>query len=190
MKLNYVGIVGGILAVVSLALPWWTMSVSSSALGSTFSMDASMYPYQATATAMGVSEIVSINLWFGWAALALVVIGGLLGLVAGVITARRTLLAVGGLLVLLSIIVFAAGLQNEISNGTLATGFPTGVGLFSSSSYNYMGLSMSYSTYLSFGFWLALVAAIVMFVASTRKIVETVPQPSSVPTPTAPPTST
>jgi hypothetical protein len=185
LKPNYVGIVGGILAFISLVLPWWAISVSSSAMGQTFSGGASVYPYQATATAMGVSETVSMNLWFGWIALVLVVIGGLLGLIGSVVTAgRRMLLAVGGLLLLLSIMVFAVGLQNEISNENLATGFPTGAALFSSSSYNYGAVSMNYSTYLSFGFWLALVAAIIMFAASVRKPVEAIPQPSP-PSPTA-----
>jgi len=43
------------------------------------------------------------------------------------------------------------------------------VGLFSSGSFTLMGqTSMDYSSYLTFGFWLALVAAIIAFVSSLK----------------------
>ena len=135
---------------------------------------------------MGISTSVSLNLWFGFTALVFVVIGGLLGLAGSVIASgrRKIFLALGGILVLLSIIVFAVGLQNQITSGSLATGYPTEVGLFSSgSTTNPGGWSINYSTYLSSGFWIALVATILMFVgAAVSKPVETIP-----PAPTAPP---
>jgi hypothetical protein len=181
LKPNYLGFIGGILALITLVLPWWAMSISYSAMGLAYSGGLSLYLYQARATAMGVSATISMNLWFGWTALTFVVIGALLGLAGSVIAeGRRVFLTLGGILVLLSVVVFAAGLQNQISGGSLATGYPTGVGLFSSSSYSYLGMTISYSTYLSFGFWLAVVAAIIMFVALTRKPAEppAPPEPS------------
>jgi hypothetical protein len=185
LKPNYLGIIGGILAFIALVLPWWVMSISSSVMGTAFSGELSVNLYQATATVMGISTTVSLNLWFGWTALVFVVIGGLLGLAGSLITSgRRMVLALGGILVLLSIIVFAAGLQNQISSGSLATGYPTGAGLFSGGSYTYLGTSINYSTYLSFGFWLPLVAAIIMFAALTRKPAEAIP--SSQPSPPPP----
>jgi hypothetical protein len=143
----------------------------------------------------GASLTVSTNLWFGWASLALVVVGGLLGLVGAAPNTRaRVLLAVGGLLALLSITVFAVGLENDVSTGGLVINspfpFPTGIGLFSSSSYTYGILSIDYSTYLSYGFWVALVAAILIFVgAAVRKPVETTPPPPAAP-PSPPPPQT
>jgi hypothetical protein len=91
-------------------------------------------------------------------------------LTSGVIVNRRKIaLALAAILALFSIIIFAAGLQNDISNGAMGL-YPTGASLFSSGSYTYLGtVSVSYSGYLSFGFWLALVAAIIMFAALTRK---------------------
>jgi hypothetical protein len=184
LRPNYLGIVGGILAFISLVLPWWVLSEKSSSVGTTLSGKTSVYLYQARWTNLvtGALKAVSMNLWFGWTALALVVIGGLLSLAGSVITTRRRmLLALGGTLVLLSIIVFAAGLQNQISSGSLGTGYgyPPGLGLFSKGSYiNYpLFWSISYSSYLSFGFWLALVAAILMFAALTRKPSEAIPPP-------------
>ena len=177
MKPNYIGIVGGILAFISLVLPWWTMTMSSSLMGVAYSIDVSMYPYQTRVGGMGISLPVTMDLWFGWVALALVVLGGLLGIVGSVKSDKaRMMLVVGGVLALLSIVVFALGLQIELSKVPPVSGFPA-VGLFSSGSYSYEGTSMDYSTYLSFGFWLALVAAVVMFVASRRKPVEAVVQP-------------
>lgn len=181
MKLNYIGIIGAILAFVSIALPWWTMSMSATAMEVTFSADVSVYLYQASASAMGVSQTVTMELWFGWAALALVVLGGVLGIVGGAIPDKgKMVLVVGGILALLSIVIFAVGLQTELSKAPPVSGFP-GVGLFSSGSYNFMGASMNYSTYLSFGFWLALVAMILMFVAIIMKPKEQVAQPPSTP---------
>jgi hypothetical protein len=185
LKPNYIGIVGGILAFISLVLPWWTMTMSSSLMGVAYSIDVSMYPYQARIGGMGISLPVTMDLWFGWVALALVVLGGLLGIVGSVKSDKaRMMLVVGGVLALLSIVVFALGLQIELSKAPPVSGFPA-VGLFSSGSYSYEEISMNYSTYLSFGFWLALVAAVVMFVASRRKPVEAV-----VPPPPPPPLAT
>ncbi|MEM2568144.1 MAG: hypothetical protein QXH20_06735 [Candidatus Bathyarchaeia archaeon] len=74
MKVNYVGIIGGILAFISLALPWWTMSMSISVGGEipipgSYSVDASIYPYKGTVSAsiMGipVSMDIPVNVWYG-----------------------------------------------------------------------------------------------------------------------------
>ena len=176
--------IGGILAFFSLVLPWRAMSISSSAMGMAFSDEASLYLYQAKVTIMGISGTASMNPWYCSTALVFVVIGGLLGLAGSVIAnGRRIVLALGGILVLFSIIVFAAGLQNQISNGSLATGYPTGASLFSSGSYSYLGVSINYSSYLSFGFWLALVATMILFAALTRKPAEAIPPPQPSPQP-------
>jgi hypothetical protein len=189
LKLNYSGFIGGILAFISLVLPWWAMSISSSGQGMNLSDQVTLYLYQTRVTITGISLSASTNLpWYCSVALAFVVLSGLLGLAGSVIAnGRRIVLSLGGILALFSIIIFAAGLQSQISNGSLATGYPTGAGLFSSGSYGYFGMSMDYSSYLSFGFWLALVAAIMMFAALTR---ERVPKPAEAiipPQPSPPP---
>jgi hypothetical protein len=181
LKQNVIGIVGGIIALISLALPWWTMTASTSAYFFNYSGTASIYPYQATANYAGVSAAVNINIWYGWAALILVVFGGLMGIIGSIARNARTILVAGGLLALLSIIVFAVGLQNALSSTVVLTGYPI-VGLFSSGSLS--GYA-NYSTYLSYGFWLALVAAITMLVASLKK-----PEVIAAPlVPLAPPTT-
>jgi hypothetical protein len=178
LKPNILGLIGGVIAFISLVLPWWSMALSASALGMSYSASVSIYPYQATASTMGFSSTVSVNLWYGWAALALIIVGGILGIAGSLLTKGRIVILVGGLLALLSIVIFALGLQSELSQ-PLASGFPQ-ASLFSSGSYN--GLA-SYVTYLSFGFWIALVSAIIILVASARKTVQV---PPSMPIPTSP----
>ena len=86
--------------------------------------------------------------------------GALIEISASIILSKaRVILAAGGILVLLSTIVFAAGLENDLSK--------TIVGLFT---------GPPYVTYLSFGFWLALTGAIVMLAASMKKPKAIAPQ--------------
>lgn len=89
MKINYIGIVAGIIAFISLALPWWTMTMSAEAMGITISADVSVYPYQTSSSAIGASQTVTMELWYGWAALALIVIAGIAGIVGSVIVGKR-----------------------------------------------------------------------------------------------------
>lgn len=167
MKLNVIGIVGGILAFVSLALPWWTMSVSS-ALGEfgSYAVDFSVYPYMASVGGLGDASV--LNLWYGWVALALIIVGGLLGIVGSLAPSKAKLLSAGGALALISIIIFAVGLQLDFLSIPATEGSPTFT-LFGSSTISEFGYDISYFAYLSFGFWIALVAAILMFVASRKK---------------------
>lgn len=86
-----------------------------------------MYPYQARVGGMGISLPVTMDLWFGWVALALVVLGGLLGIVGSVKSDKaRMMLVVGGVLALLSIVVFALGLQIELSKAPPVLRFSRG----------------------------------------------------------------
>jgi hypothetical protein len=178
LKPNIIGIVGGILAFVSLALPWWTMSVSSSII----SMDVSVYPYMAGASGIGLST--EISLWYGWIALALIIAGGLLGIVGGVRSDKTRLLKIGGALALISIIIFAVGLQIDFLT-TLATSDSPTLALFSGGTISSSGIDLTYFAYLSFGFWIALVAAIVMFAASRKKPAAEVAPPLPPPPPPA-----
>ena len=187
MKINYIGIVAGIIALISLALPWWTLTMSAEVMGESSNVDLSVYPYQARTSATGVSQTFIMDLWFGWASLALIVIAGIAGIAGSVIAGKtgKTNLIVAGILALLSITIFAAGLQSELSREAPAAGFPE-VGLFSGGSYSFMGVSMNYSTYLNFGFWLALIAAIIAFVSLPKHPAAQLPTPPTAPPPATP----
>jgi len=178
LKPNYVGIVGGILAFISLILAWWTVTFSYSGLP--ISVDASLYLYQFTA--VGISLTTSIP-WYCWVTLALIVVGGVLGIVGSVTKFGKRFIAVGGALALLSIIVFAAGFQ--------VSGLPflgiSGLGFFSSGTLTLGSLSVNYSSYLSFGFWIALFSAIVLFIAIRMHPKEEIAPPPPSPMPQQPP---
>jgi hypothetical protein len=178
LKLNLIGIVGVILAFIGLVLPWWTMTFSMT-LQTTLSYTASIYLYQTTASGIGMTITNVINLWYGWVAFTLLVLGALLGIAGSLMTRARMILILGGILALLSVIVFVAGLQNDLSS----TSGLSGIGLFSSGSYS----SFSYMTYLSYGFWIALVGAILMLIASVIKPKVAAP-PTPPPSPPTPPT--
>jgi hypothetical protein len=175
LKPNVIGIVGGIIAFISLVLPWWTIAMSIGA-GMVFSETYSIYPYQVTASADGVSMAVTVDIWYGGAALALVILGGFLGVMGSLVRTTRLILVVGGIFALLSVIVFAAGLQSELSNSTFMSGWPS-IALFSSGTMAVGYLGYSYTAYLSFGFWLALASAIIMLIASSRKPKTSPPPP-------------
>jgi hypothetical protein len=105
------------------------------------------------------SQVISLNLWFCWAVLGLLALAGVLAIVGSVMMGKgNRILLVGGVIDLLSVAVFAIGLQNELS--TVASGLD----LFKTASGSWGTLA----TYLSFGFWGALVAGVAMLVAATR----------------------
>jgi hypothetical protein len=158
--------IGAIIALIGLALPWWTVTFSVYA-GMNLSYSTSIYLYQTTASGMGTFVTGQMNLWYGWVAFVLLVLGALFGIAFSVIPKAGLILVVGGILSLLSAIVFAAGLQNDLSG----TSGVSGIGLFSSGSF----FAQSYITYLSFGFWLALIGAIVMLAAPLKKTKTTAP---------------
>jgi hypothetical protein len=163
LKPRYLGIIGAIVAFISYALPWWTTTLPS---GTSY-----LYLNEAAATYPA-----SMSLWYAWTALAVIIIAAVLGVLGSLLESTRVILFIGALLTLLSVVIFAVGLQNQLSS----LGSP--LGLFSSGSY----LGVTYTTYLSFGFWLALIGAILMLLACRKRPATPVstaqpPQPVSQP---------
>jgi len=184
-KINYVGIIGGILAFISLALPWWTMNLSTSAV-IPISIDISIYLYKGAVSFMGFMLDLPISVWYGWSTLAFIVLGSILGILGSIISDKgKVMLGAGGALILLSMLIFAVALQIELLKGISIpslTGTGTslqlpGITLFSSGSLNIMETQINYSNYLSFGFWLALIATIIMFISLRKARVVTPPPP-------------
>lgn len=187
MKVNYIGIIGGILAFISLALPWWTLSLSGTYMGITATIDLSLYLYKVTASAMGFAMDMPFTSWYNLLCLALVIIGGILGIIGSIILVKgKRVLVIGGLLALISIIMFAVGLQIGLSTGySYGTISIPPIPLFGSGTLSMMGITYNYTCYLSFGFWIALVASILMFAASKKA--EAIPPPPPPTTAPAPP---
>jgi hypothetical protein len=177
LKPNILGLIGGVLAFICLVLPWWSLTIT----GGSSPGSLSIYPYQATVSSMGVSYAANVNLWYAWTALVLLILGGMLGIAGSLFAKGRGLIIIGGLLALSSIVIFVVGLQNELSQPSVSglRAYALGTSLFSSGSYD----GVSYVTYLSYGFWIALVSAILLFVASARKTAQV---PPTVPMQTSP----
>jgi len=124
---------------------------------------------------------VAMSLWYGWLALILVIFGGVLGIWGGAKSEKAKSLRAGGALALVAVIVFALGLQVELLQGIGISS--SAIYLFGSGTLSVTGTSIDYTAYLSFGFWLALVAAILMFAAYKKRPVEPVMAPQPPPPP-------
>lgn len=163
MKLNPLGLASAIMAFVSLALPWWVLTVESYSL--------SIYPWGWIGS--GITVYRGQELSFIYIALAFIVIGGVLGVIGSFRVGKngKRLLIISGIVAVLSLIIFASGL-----NSFLVRTFVKVKSLFYSGPFNG---GWSASAYLSFGFWLALVTAILAFIAYVKHpIIETSEQNS------------
>lgn len=190
MKPNLLGMIGVIFALTSLALPWWTVNAGlygPLVPGSAYthgSKQVSLFPFQVSVSADNdanildtlfsiehVSTSVNMNIWYGWAALVLMVIGSILGMAGSLLSNGKRMLVGGGALVLLAIMIFVVGLQSELSQTLAIASFPK-VGLFSSGSFMWIGnyFTARYNSYLSLGFLMALDAATYMLVASRFRV--------------------
>lgn len=188
MGLNKVGIVGGVLALISLLLPWWEMNLNAweQMNGRVIHYFArlSLFLYKISSENFPAWQTVTIDiLHIYFIILPTVVISGALGVAASVGgdgEKEKTLLFLAGLLTLFSIILFASSLQNTLSKSPPAPYFLLSypgrvppyslapipkVGLFSQGVFAFENVSISYSSYLSFGFWTAAIAAVVILIA-------------------------
>jgi hypothetical protein len=162
-NLNYLGILGAILAFASLTMPWWNMTaiIPIMGLGNSTAIDFPLYLYSISANIVvnPSTQVISLDLWFCWVTLSLVASAGTLAIVGSIVIGRgNRILLVGGVVGLLSIVIFTIGLQTELSD------LGSGLALFTMASGPWGMLT----AYLSYGFWGALVAAVTMLVATTR----------------------
>jgi hypothetical protein len=145
-------------------MPWWNVSatVPVIGLGNSTAIDFPLYLHEVSAGVLGnpPSQVIILGLWFCWAALALTALAGLLAIVGSVRADKgRRILLISGVIAVISVIVFAVGLQDDLSR----TG--SGLDLFKTAS----GSWGTITAYLSFGFWGALVSAATMLAAGMRR---------------------
>jgi len=189
LKTYAFGLMSGVLALISLILPWWYFQMSTSILGVSFSttVTADLYKVMISTRLFGeggeipyATESTAMNMWFAQITLYLILVGGILAIVGGVISGKigRNTLIFAGVLFLLSIIVYAYGLQSELLKLTdelinypyNLKDFPR-IQLFSFGAYShpdYPVPSWDYSSYLYVGFWLDLIATILAFMSARR----------------------
>ncbi len=166
MKINWGGIIAGIIAFGSLAWPWWTLIVTYSEIDITRYIF--VYPYQLTASRLSVpslrtDEVAAMALWFGWVSYAMIVAAGVIAIVASIMEEKKgkMLLLASGVLSLLSVLVFGVGIQIQLAAASPIVGFP--VNQFQSVPSADI---TNYVYFLDYGFWIALIAAVVAFIST------------------------
>jgi hypothetical protein len=134
-------------------------------------MEFNAYLYQLAGTVNEISQTTTANVWFLWGALALILFAGV-GCLAGSFLASRkgqVLVLTAGIAALLSMVVFGAGLLNsDFANpseepAAVMNLFPSNA--FGMTAEEAMEWFYSFSWFLSYGFWLALLSAILSFVS-------------------------
>jgi hypothetical protein len=184
LRLNLLSIFGVIFIFASLTQTWWIMNAGVYGVYDHYgtgwgSKVVSLYLYQVNVTTdytfqtfileSGLSAAVNLDIWYGWTALPLVIVGGIIGVI-GCTLSKRKMLLISGIIVLSSVVVFVVGLFSELWQGIVIVGFPK-VSLFSSGSTMWNShLTIRYIAYLSYGFWMALLGAVLMFAAYEHRV--------------------
>ena len=163
-KINYLAIIAGILAVVSLALPWFDGGFK----GDIYDMQFSASLYQISGTVNGMSETTFTLLWFSLVAVAFLVISAVSSFVGSVTVGKKgqLLILMGGILALMSMVVFGAGILN--SNFVVMHLNPLYTLSYFQDQFGLTSQQISmdhyvYSWSLNVGFWAAFVAGILAF---------------------------
>ncbi len=167
-KINYLAIVAAVLAFAALVLPWFAVTMTAPYTEPPTNMEYTVYLYQVAGTVNGTSLTTTANVWFVWGALALVLVAAICSLAGSVFATKKgqLLILAAGIMALLSMVVFGAGLLNSqyvdvnTEPQAVLSLFPAGAfGLSAAVIEDYYHFSWT----LSFGFWLALVSAILCF---------------------------
>ncbi|MDH5443857.1 MAG: hypothetical protein OEY99_08080 [Aigarchaeota archaeon] len=157
-KRNLLGVASAIMSFNSLALPWWVWLK-----GTDYFL---LFPWgdEVVAAAPPGWRWKFLNTSAIQAALAFILISGILVLVGSLVVGKRgrILLVVAGIFAVLSIGIFAVGLESSP-----IIWYPGVPRIFYSSMHAFYP-SDRWLAYLSFGFWTALVAAILAFIASLK----------------------
>jgi len=161
-KLNLHGIASAILAFSSLALPWWVLYREGRGHVLLFPWGEEIPGYGPLSSLWKLMENYTLVMCV---ALAFILISGILVLVGSLMVGKRgrILLVAAGIFAVLSVISFAGGLESYVAFGTCPFRG------YAPSDFIHLFIKRgSVLAFLSFGFWTALVAAILAVVASLR----------------------
>jgi hypothetical protein len=171
LKKNYFGFIAGIVAFVSVFLPWFTIELWTSNLSSTMNFAANLY--QLTGTVEGLTKSMLLTVWFNAGPLILMLITGVLCIVSSIFAIsrrRRTaLLFVSCVFALFAMVIFGYGLANssfaveELNPGYTISQFSENS--FALSAEQSMQNTYDYSWQIGIGFWLALTVVIFSLLA-------------------------
>jgi len=162
-KINYLAVIAGAVALASLFLPWFMGGFDTSDVH----MEFTAYLFQIVGVVNNVSQTTFVSVWFGWAAIALLLIGAVNSFAGSLIIGKRgqVLILSAGIFALLSMVVFGAGLVNsdfvssDLNPRYTISYFPNTFGLTDAQIDDWYHSSWS----INYGFWLALAAGIIAF---------------------------
>jgi ribosomal protein L40E len=140
------GIAAGVLALASLAFPWWILEIE--AMGT-----ISLYPWGVKGAWVAMGPYLGIYL-----ALLLVSVGGIMSIVGGLIGDKKRNMLYSGIILVIGVAVFAISLQSWIQKTFIYVD-----SLFYSGTYD--GYTYTAHASLSTGFWMALAGAVLSLMA-------------------------
>jgi len=161
LKVNIPGLVGALLALISTFLPWWTMNLIMEDAPQTWVL----YLYQ-TSFSTGGSGISGhyqhafTGEWYAYVAMGLIAVGAVF-MIVGSFARFRRILHLGVITVASAVLLFTVGLVFY------------GYSPFASVS----GDGTAYSTYLDYGYWLAVASFAIPIIAGLFKRGESEPAP-------------
>jgi hypothetical protein len=172
IKINYLSVVAAALAFFAIALPWLTVGSSSDWVTPPITMEFTAYLFQVAGTVNGIHQTVMPNVWFLWGALVMVLASAVACLSGTLLAGRKgqVLVLVSGLMALLSLVVFGAGLLNsdfvvtDLEPGYIMRLFPPNA--FGITAEAAMEYGYDYSWFLGVGFWMALGSSVVAFIST------------------------
>jgi hypothetical protein len=162
-KINYLAIIAGVVALASLVLPWFVGGFDTNGVH----MEFTAYLYQITGVVNNVSQTTFVSIWFGWAAIAFLLIAAVNSLTGSLIVGKKGQLLIlsAGIFAILSMVVFGAGIVNsdfvssDLNPRYTISYFPNTFGLTDAQIDDMYDSSWS----INYGFWLALVVGIIAF---------------------------
>ena len=119
MKVNYLGIIAGVIVLTCLLLPWYTVTTTNTTpTGTTETTSFTVYLYQVTTTVNGVEQATQLHVWLGLSTLILLSVTGVGCIVGSLRNGRkgRLMLVFTGILALVSVMTFGLALhQNNLA---------------------------------------------------------------------------
>jgi hypothetical protein len=116
MKINYLGIIAGVIVLTCLLLPWYTVTTTQTTpAGATETASFTVYLYQVTTTVNGVEQATQLHVWLGLSTLILLTVTGVGCIIGSLRNGRkgRLILVFTGILALVSVMTFGLSLQQN-----------------------------------------------------------------------------
>jgi fucose 4-O-acetylase-like acetyltransferase len=117
MKVNYLGIIAGIIVLTSLLLPWYTVTTTqTTSTGAQETAQFTVYLYQVTTNVNGAEQATELHVWLGLSTLILLTLTGVGCLIGSLRNGKkgRLILVFTGILALISVMTFGFSLQRNI----------------------------------------------------------------------------